>query len=140
MKKNIIIVLLSTLILLYGLFRATSCFLVGFDFNVVSSKTSPDGVYTIFEIESMSEGGHAPYGHELVLSSRKHINHAAQGDVIFAGYCHRPLTYAWQSDKNIQIVCTSNEKQAVRTRVTMVQGINIETIIKEIEGKRARVD
>jgi len=131
LKKNIIIVLLSTLILLYGLFKATSYFVTGFDFNVVSSKTSPDGSYTIFEIESMSEGGHAPYGHELVLSSRKHINHAAQGDVIFAGYCHRPLSYAWQSDKSIQIACTSNEKQSVRTRVAMMQGINIETIIKK---------
>ena len=34
----------------------------------VSEQKSPDGKYVIEEIRSYSEGGHAPYGTELVLS------------------------------------------------------------------------
>ena len=96
-----------------------------FDYNFVTSKQSSNKQYTIFEFESTSEAGHAPYGRELVLTKKNSINTPKEGYVIFAGYC-KSLEYSWKTNSTIQVICKSNEKISIRTKVNKAHNINIE--------------
>lgn len=128
MKKNLTITFLLLVIVGYGLMRLAISAISDFDSNLVSSKVSPNGQYTVFEFESTSEGGHAPYGQELVLTNKKNIKSPEDGYIIFAGYCNRPMTYSWKSNNAIQVVCESNEKITIRTKSDKAFDINIEVI------------
>lgn len=93
MKGRILNFGLLAVILAYVGLRALTELLGATDYNSVTSVPSPDGKWVITELQSMSEGAHAPYGQHLVLAS-KAVARADQGHVIFAGYCEA-LTYQW---------------------------------------------
>lgn len=93
-----------------------------------SKKVSPSGQYTLYEIESVSQEGPAPQGQHLVLSDKPLVMKPDDGDVIFAGYCSRPITYSWKSEKHISIQCKATEKEAANAQATSktVRGIHVE--------------
>lgn len=93
-----------------------------------SKKASPFGQYTVYEIESVSEEGPAPYGLHLVLSDDVLVMKPDDGEVIFAGYCDPPLMYSWESENQISIQCKPTEKEAVNSqaRSKSVRGIHVE--------------
>lgn len=93
------------------------------DYDILSSKSSPNGSYIITELNSMSEGAHAPYGQHLVLS-RRPVNTPDKGYVIFAGYCNK-LSYEWSSDTDITILCSGLDKEKVRSSAIKAYGIQI---------------
>ncbi len=123
MKSKIVIGFLSLLIIGYISLRALIYFFDGVDYDISSSKRSPDGRHLITEIQSMSEGSHAPYGQHLVFSWRP-VNTPDKGYVIFAGYCD-DLTYSWISDIEITISCSGSGEQKVRSRAVNAYGIQI---------------
>lgn len=86
-------------------------------FAMKSNKTSPSGEYTVYQIESVSEEGNAPYGQHLVLTDKKFVMRPEDGKVIFAGYCKTPLVYEWKSDQQISIQCTPDKAEGSHTKV-----------------------
>lgn len=124
MKSQITITLLALVILGYICLRVPNYFLDGADYEIISSKRSPDDRFLIIEFQSNGEEAHAPYGQHLVLSW-KPVNKPKQGHIIFAGYCKK-LTYSWVSEQKIAIACESTEKNNVRSRSTKAYGIEIE--------------
>lgn len=93
------------------------------DYDIASSKRSPNGNYIITEFDSMSEGAHAPYGQHLTVSKMP-VNTPDKGYVIFAGYCN-DLSYVWNSDTNITISCSGFDQEKVRSRAINAFGIKI---------------
>jgi hypothetical protein len=126
MKKNFVIVFLLCAISLYAVWNVGSSILEGMDYSVESKKASPSGRYVLYEVHSRSEGGHAPYGQHLVLSSGGQVRQPNDGYVVFAGYCIPRVAYSWTSDVQITITCKSNEKTIARTKVEVVQGIKVD--------------
>ena len=96
-------------------------------FDVDSNKVSPNGAFSITEFYSKSDSaGHAaPYGQHLVLSREKLISHPDKGDLIFAGYCSN-LSYEWNQENNISIVCKSGGNPQIMAHSTMVYGVKID--------------
>jgi hypothetical protein len=101
--------------------------LLGTDYAVKSRKPSPDGQWTISELQSYQDGRqHAPYGTYLVLARDSNIRKPEQGHVFFAGYCHEPLVYAWRSVDEVVVQCTTSQPEiAVRTRAQVMYGIRV---------------
>jgi hypothetical protein len=95
----------------------------------ISRRTSPDGMYTVFEFRSGDDGvGHAPYGTSLSLSKRGELvfSEAEGGHVIFAGYCRDPLEYGWRDNATITVTCRGLETKSVLTHAVMTRGIRVE--------------
>lgn len=112
---------------LFILWHFSGYMLSGFDYSIVSKGASPSGHLTLYEVESLSEGGHAPYGQHLVLSSGS-VRKPDDGYVVFAGYCYQPLSYSWKSDEHISVTCKVKDKIDTRTKAEIVQGIKVEVV------------
>lgn len=90
----------------------------------MSEQKSPNGKYVIEEIRSYSEGGHAPYGTELVLSP---VFWREKNHVILAGYFNGDLSYQWIDDKKILVKYKSrSDERTIFTKTESVRGITIE--------------
>lgn len=128
MKSSRTKAFLLTVVGLFILWHFGGYMLTGFDYSVVSKGASPSGHLKLYEVESLSEGGHAPYGQHLVLSSSGSVRKPEDGYVVFAGYCDRPLSYSWKSDEHISVTCKVNDKIDTRTKAEVVQGIKVEVV------------
>lgn len=100
---------------------------LGTDYAVKSRKPSPDGQWTISELQSYQDGRqHAPYGTYLVLARDDKIRKPEEGYVFFAGYCNEPMAYAWRSADEVTVQCTTSQPEiAVRTRAQVMYGIRV---------------
>lgn len=94
------------------------------DYDQVGLKNSPDYRFIVTELQSSSEGVHAPYGQHLVLG-RTAVRHPDQADVIFAGYCD-DLQYQLAGPEIIKVECTTDESEPVRSLSSSAYGIAIE--------------
>ena len=103
-----------------------SIYLDGFYWEKKSSSTSPDGSLIAYEYYNMSDSDkHAPYGTYLFLQSSYKPMPAYKGYVIFAGYCNNKFKYSWASNKQLNIVCSSNEIDSIRSYSKKAYGVNI---------------
>ena len=104
---------------------AVEIYLPSTSYDIDSNKVSPNGRFSVTEFYSKTDSGHAPYGQHLVLSPEKIIRHPDEGHLIFAGYCSK-LSYEWNQDNNITIICKSRGNTQVRAQSVMVYGIEID--------------
>lgn len=116
---------------LFMLWHFGGYMLVNLDYSIVSKSTSPSGNLNVFEVEALSEGGHAPYGQHLVLSSSGSVRKPDDGYVVFAGYCYQPLSYSWKSDEHISVTCKIKDRIDTRTKAEVVQGIKVEVVYEK---------
>lgn len=123
MSKNLVIGFLVAVIGLYTIWSGGSYLLTGTEYSLKSKKISPLGRNTIYELQSNSEQGHAPYGQHLVLSSWMPVRSPDDGYVVFAGYCNQKFEYTWESEREVSIKCKSNEKDHTKTKAELVRGI-----------------
>jgi hypothetical protein len=104
-------------------FRVLRHLLDGMDYQFVSSASAPDGRLVVTELQSSSEGAHAPYGQHLVLS-REVVSTPDEGYVLFAGYC-KSVSYSWASNEEIIISCDGGNAETIRTKSIRALGIEI---------------
>ncbi len=126
MKKNIVIAALILIISLYVLFRAGLSYLDDYNYTKESSSASPNGYWLLTEFQSMSEGGHAPYGQYLSLTRKSEINTPEKGYVVFAGYCDNTFGYEWKSDELVLIKCKPDEGKNILTISKAAFGVRFE--------------
>ena len=113
---------------LYALFRAGLSYLDGYNYTKESSSPSPSGRWLITMFQSMSEGGHAPYGQYLSLTRKSEINTPEKGHIVFAGYCGQSFDFEWKSDHLVLIKCGSDEGKNILTISNAAFGIKFEVI------------
>ncbi len=136
MNKNLIIVILLLVIGGCIVIKIASNSFLGVDYKFKTSKQSPSKQYTIFEFESRSETGHAPYGSELILTKKNTINFPKEGYLIFAGYC-KSLEYSWKTNSSIQVIC---ENSKIITQVKKAYDINIEVLNTKTQDIITKLD
>lgn len=100
-------------------------FLFDLDWELISSAKSPNGSFNIKYYRSKSEGGHAPYGDNLVIESWKSFPNPRQGETFFASYCDNSLSYKWVGNGKIVINCKPGNEPH-RTQAITVHGIKVE--------------
>ncbi len=123
LKSKITIALLILLIACYIGLKLLSYFFEGMDYQVVSSKGSENKKFIVTELLSMSEGGHAPYGTQLILSGEA-VNSSKQGHTIFAGYCKK-VSYHWVSNSELSVSCKESEKDAIKSLSSKAFGVEV---------------
>jgi hypothetical protein len=106
-------------------------FLSSQNYRLLSNKTSPNGKYVITEYASVTEGGHAPYGQHLVLTTNGAIKDPEHGYVIFAGYCDPAPNYYWGSNSNVVVECKVDSGRSIRTGANLAFGIKVEIVAIE---------
>lgn len=102
--------------------------------GLISSKKSPDQSYILHHYKYYSDSNrHAPYGDYVFLTSKHSRQPGKKGHVVFAGYCRNSLTYSWQTDTNVNVICEIQNAKDIRTYSSRAFGvnINIQTIINK---------
>jgi len=116
-------------ILIWGILLLTislSIYLKGFYWDSVTSKVSPQKEYIIHEYKYGSDTDlHAPYGSYLYIQPSSDIKPGYEGHLIFAGYCNKGLKYYWLTNSTINIICSTNQPNNIRTESNKVYGIKI---------------
>jgi len=123
-KKNIVIAVLAGIIGIYFLAQIAGRYIPS-NYDIESIQHAPNKVFKVIELNSLTEGGHAPYGQYLVLAySGTTVSSPYDGYVIYAGYCAK-LSYSWKRDDLIEISCSSDKIENIRTVTNKAQGINV---------------
>jgi len=94
--------------------------------GLISSKKSPDQSYILHHYKYYSDSNrHAPYGDYVFLGSKYSRKPGKKGHVVFAGYCRNSLTYFWENDKEVNVICKIQDTKDIRTYSAKVFGITI---------------
>ena len=126
-KSKKLAIIITLLVVLIALFFYAKHLLFQMDWHLISTATSPDGVFTIKYYQSRTEAGHAPYGDNLVIESWKSFPNQKEGETFFAGYCGKEFSFKWEGNEKIVIRCPNVTLQdPIRTQVIVVHGIKVE--------------
>lgn len=93
------------------------------NWQTISGKKHPEGVWVAYHIQSMSEAGEAPYGDHLVLAQSYWPLGQYYGEVVFAGYCTGGLQYRWLDAHQLHIECNA---ERVLKRIDAFEGVRIQ--------------
>lgn len=106
-----------------------------FDYKTVSIFDSPDNTLKVYHVKSMSEGGAAPYGTHLFISSWYQPFPYLYLEPFFAGYCIGNPDVRWSSAQALIIEINVKGKKSIIVQKSSDRGITISYQIKTISAR-----
>lgn len=103
-----------------------------FDYKTISIFNSPDYNLKVYHVKSMSEGGAAPYGTHLFISSWYQPFPYLYLEPFFAGYCIGNPDVRWESAKALTIEINVKDKKSIIVQKSSYRSLKISYQIKTI--------
>ena len=101
-------------------------------YKTVSIENSPDNKFRAYHVNSISEGGTAPYGKHIFISSWYQPFPYLYLDPVFAGYCIGKPDVQWNSSQSLIIEINVKEKKSIIVQKSGYKGVKISYQIKTI--------
>lgn len=103
-----------------------------FDYKTVSIVNSPDKNFKVYHVNSRSEGGAAPYGTHIFISSWYQPFPYLYLEPVFAGYCIGNPDVRWKNSQELIIVINVKEKKSIIVQKSSHKGLKISYQVKTI--------